>query len=218
MGALMRYRAATVAHGQRYLAPVLLFGIALCVLTINDQGPLTGSYGVAAGSLLLTTCWLTTTILNLEDPARRAVSAVAAGGSGRVLSAELLLALSSGVVLAAVGLVFPIVAGHHVWSGVDVVAGAVAELTAVLTGTAVGVTTSRLVLPRPGFSLLTALIVVIVLLVAPDLPPVHSTLATLSGSDDARDQLVPLGRDLLIAAVVFAFRVAGTRAVAIRRD
>jgi hypothetical protein len=85
--ALIRYYLAATVHGQRYLAP-LLFDIAvLCVFTINDSGPLVGSYVVSAASLLLTACWLTVTIVNLEDPVRRAITLVAAGGAVRVLAA-----------------------------------------------------------------------------------------------------------------------------------
>jgi hypothetical protein len=218
MSALIRYQLAAVLHGQRYLAPLLLFVIALSVLTINDQGPLTGSYAVSAGSLLIAMCWLTVTIVNHEDPVRRAVTAVTAGGFRAVLRAEILLALLAGAVLTGAGLVFPIVAGQHVWTGDDLAAGLLALLTSVLTGTAAGLACSRLVVPRPGYSLLLALVVVIALPVTPGLPPVNPMLRILSGAHPPRDQLAPLAGCLVVAAVLLVVAAAGARLVAERRD
>ena len=218
MIALIRYQLAALLHGQRYLAPVLLFLVALSVLTINDQGPLTGSYVVSAGSLLIAMCWLTVTIVNHEDPVRRAITGVTAGGSGRVLLAEILLSLLAGALLTGVGLVFPIVAGQHVWTGEDVAAGLLALLTSVLAGTAVGLACSRLVVPRPGYSLLLALVVVIALPITPGLPPVNPMLRILSGAHPPRDQLAPLAGCLAIAAVLLVAAAAGARLVAERRD
>jgi hypothetical protein len=218
MIALVRYQLAALLHGQRYLAPLLLFLIALSVLTINDQGPLTGSYAVSAGSLLIAMCWLTVTIVNHEDPVRRAITGVTAGGSGRVLLAEILLSLLAGALLTGVGLVFPIVAGQHVWTGADLAAGLLALLTSVGAGTAVGLLCSRLVVPRPGYSLLLALVVVIALPITPGLPPVNPMLRILSGSRPPQDQLAALGGCLAIAAALLVVCAGCTRLIAVRRD
>ncbi len=218
MGALIRYQLAAVLHGQRYLAPLLLFGTVLSVFTVNDQGPLTGSYVVSAGSLLIATCWLTVTIVNHEDPVRRAISGVTAGGPARVLLAEAVLALLLGAVLCVVGLGFPILAGRHVWTGADVVAGLLAQLTAVLAGTAVGLLCSRPVVPRPGYSLVLALVVVIALPVTPGLPPVNTALRILAGGRPAGEQLLPLAGCLALAAALLTICAAGTRYAAVHRD
>jgi hypothetical protein len=218
MIALIRYQLAALLHGQRYLAPVLLFLIALSVLTINDQGPLTGSYAVSAGSLLITMCWLTVTIVNHEDPVRRAITEVTAGGPGRVLLAEILLSLLAGVLLTGVGLLFPIVSGHHVYTGADLAAGLLASLTSVGAGTAVGLVCSRLVVPRPGYSLLLALVVVVALPVTPGLPPINPMLRTLSGGSPPQDQLAALAGCLAIATALLVVCAGCTRLTAARRD
>ena len=116
MGALIRYNLAGVLHGQRYLGPLLFFIIVLSVFTLNDPGALTATYVVSVGSLLITMCWLTVTIVNREDPVRRAIQSVVSRGSGRVLLADLLLALLFGAALTGVGLVLPIFTGTHVWT------------------------------------------------------------------------------------------------------
>jgi hypothetical protein len=218
MVALIRYNLAAVVHGQRYLAPLLIFAITLSVFTINDQGPLTGSYVAAAGALLLTMCWLTVTIINHEDPVRRSILIVLAGSSTRVLFAEVLLALLAGLALTLVGLIFPILSGQHLWAGTDLAAGAAALLTAAFTGTAVGVLCCRLMVPRPGYSLLLALVVVIALPLAHGLPPVNPMLRTLASSSPPVDQVAPLAGDLLISLVLLALCVAAARFTAARRD
>jgi hypothetical protein len=217
MVALIRYQLAALLHGQRYLAPLLLFLIALSVLTVNDQGPLTGSYAVSAGSLLIAMCWLTVTIVNHEDPVRRAVTGVTAGGPGRALLGEILLSLLVGALLAGVGLLFPIVSGRHVWTGADLVAGLLALLTSVAAGTAVGLLCSRPVVPRPGYSLLLALVVVGALPVTPGLPPINPMLRSLSGGRPPQEQLPALGGCLAIAAALLIACAVAARLAAARR-
>jgi hypothetical protein len=180
--ALIRYYLAATVHGQRYLAPLLFDLAVLSVFTINDAGPLIGSYVVSAASLLLTSCWLTVTIVNLEDPVRRAITLVAAGGAMRVLAAEAGLAVLAGVVLIGVGTIFPIVSGSHSVTPGDVVVGILAQVTTAAVGIAVGLLSSRLVVPRPGYSLILALVVIVAVPLTPGLPPVHSMLRLMSSA------------------------------------
>ena len=72
--------------------------------------------------------------------------------------------------------------------------------------------------PRPGYSLLLALMVVIVLPLAHGLPPVNPMLRTLASGTAPSAQLVPLTGDLLISLVVLALCVAVTHFAATRRD
>jgi hypothetical protein len=218
MGALIRYNLAAVVHGQRYVAPLLLFLIVLSVFTINDPGALTGSYTVSAGCLLVALCWLTVIIVNHEDPVRRSIQSVVAGGSGRVLLAEILLALLFGVALTVVGLIFPILSGKHTWGPADLAAGLLAQLTCVFTGVAVGILCSRLVVPRPGYSLLLALVVVLAFPVTPHLPPINPMLRLLSTDRPAGEMLGRLGGYLAIAVVLAAACIAATRYISVRRD
>jgi hypothetical protein len=215
--ALIRYYLAATVHGQRYLGPLLLDLAALAVFTINDTGSLTGSYVVSAASLLLTACWLTVTIVNLEDPVRRLITLVAAGGAARVLAAEAGLAVLAGVVLIGVGTIFPIVSGSHVVTGPAVLAGVLAQVTTTAVGVAVGLLCSRLVVPRPGYSLLLALIVIVAVPLTPDLPPVHPMLRLMSSSDGQ----VPLGTMVAYAGTAVVVLLAAfvvTDRVAVRRD
>jgi hypothetical protein len=163
-------------------------------------------------------CWLTVTLLHHEDPVRRAVTAVAAGGSGRVLLADVSLALLLGVALTAVGTVFPILSGRHEWTAVEVVVGVAAQGTAVLTGVGVGLVCSRAVVPRPGYSLVLALTSVIALLTVRGLPPVNPVLRQMAGTRPPVEHLVPVAVGLLAAGVLLTACVALTWSAQIRRD
>jgi hypothetical protein len=72
--------------------------------------------------------------------------------------------------------------------------------------------------PRPGYSLLLALVVVIALPITPGLPPVNPMLRILSGSRPPQDQLAALGGCLAIAAALLVVCAGCTRLIAVRRD
>lgn len=218
MTALVRYYLALTVHAQRYLAPLLLHATVLTVFTVNDTGPLVGSYVVVAGSLLLVACWLTVTIVNLEDPARRAVTLVTAGGAGRVLAAEVVLVLLAGAALIVVGTVFPVLSGRHEVTVAALAVGVAAQATTAGTGVAVGLICSRLVVPRPGWSLVLALVVVVAIPLAPGLPPVNPMLRLMSGARAPAGQLAPIAVDLAVAIVLLAASAAATHRIALRRD
>jgi hypothetical protein len=215
--ALIRYYLAATVHGQRYLGPLLFDVAVLSVFTINDTGPLIGSYVVSAASLLLTSCWLTVTIVNLEDPVRRAITLVATGGAVRVLAAEAGLAVLAGLALIGVGTIFPIVSGSHTVTLDDVTVGILAQVTTTAVGIAVGLLCSRLVVPRPGYSLILALVVIVAVPLTPGLPPVHPMLRLMS-SAAGPVPAGPLVVDALIAAFVLLAAFAVTHRIAVRRD
>ncbi|WP_305787655.1 hypothetical protein [Symbioplanes lichenis] len=218
MIALVRFQLAAMLHGQRYLAPVLLHLSVLSIFTVNDIGPLTGSYVVVAGSLLVAACWLTITVLNQEDPTRRAVSIVTAGGPGRLLTAETTLALLAGFALLLVGTVFPIVAGDHLVTPAAVFAGVLAQATSLCTGVAVGLLCSRLLVPRPGWSLLLALLVIGAIPLTPGLSPINPMLKLLSTARPPAALLPALVTHLAVAAALLAAATLTTDRLSRRRS
>ncbi len=218
MTALIRYHLALTVHAQRYLGPLLLHLCALTIFTVNDFGPLTGSYVVAAGSLLLASCWLTVSILNQEGPARRAVTTVTAGGPARVLAAETTLALMAGLALTVIGTIFPIVSGTHEVTPAALTVGVLAQTTTLATGVAVGLICSRLVIPRPGYSLLLALLVVMALPLTPGLPPVNPLLRVMSSDRTPTAQLPAAAGALLLALALLTTSALLTHRIATRRS
>ncbi|WP_406208166.1 hypothetical protein OH807_36295 [Kitasatospora sp. NBC_01560] len=218
MTALVRYLSTTLLLSQRYLAPVLLFIGLLVVLTSNDNGPLTGSYGAASGAALVCSTWLTGALVGLEDQAHHSVVVVNAGDSRRVLLGTVCTAVLWCLLLTALGLGIPFLTGSHRPTGADLLLGTEAQLTCALTGIAVGLVCSRLVFRRQGHALLLALVLLTALLAAKGLPPVNPLLSDLVAATRPADLLVPTGGLLAVAAGLLAAAAALTRAIADRRS
>jgi hypothetical protein len=218
MIALIRYSVAGFARSQRYLPPVLLFVTAVVVLTTNDLGPLVSSYAACALAQFVCLVWLTIALVNAEDPIQRSMTAVAAGGSWRVLAASVWSALLACLALTVVGLLYPLWGGPHSPTGTAILVGTGAQLTGGVAGIAVGLVCSRLVVPRPGYALVAALCLIGVVVLVPPVPPVRPVMRLL-GSARAPDTMVgPLAAQLAIAVAMLVLAVVGTQAVARRRE
>ncbi|MCP2163682.1 hypothetical protein [Goodfellowiella coeruleoviolacea] len=218
MIALVRYALATLLHSQRYLPPTLLFVAGLAVFAGSDNGPLAPVYAICAGALFVCATWVTVALVNVEDPVLRAITVVNAGRSGRVLAATVLAALACCLVLAVVGLGYPLVTGRHPVTPVALLLGAEAQLTAACTGVAVGLVCSRLVIGRPGYSLVAALALVLFLLLARGVPPVNPLVRLLTEERAAEDVVGPVTGYAAAAVVLLLASTALTRFVAARRD
>ncbi|GAA1194248.1 hypothetical protein F4556_001604 [Kitasatospora gansuensis] len=218
MTALCRFTLARLLHSQRYLPPVLLFLALVTVLTSSDSGPLTAVYGVCAGSMFLTSCWLTVSLVNLDEPQGRAIAVVSSGSARRLFAADALVALGICLLLTLFGLAYPLVAGHHTVQGVQLLVGAAAQLTAAATGIALGLVCSRPVVGRPGYSLLAALGSALVLPLVPRLPPLNPLLTLLAGRRPAAELVWPVGGLAVLAAGLAVAAVLVTDFVAARRE
>ncbi len=170
MIALVRYVAADALRSQRWMAPLLcLLGIDAIILA--GSGSVLPTYAVSAVSLLFVTTWLTVVIVNVEDPLQEAVTAVAAGGHGRVRIAKLVVAYLGGSALALVALVAaPLVTVDGASIG-NVAAGVGAHLVTILAGVAVGALCSRPVVTRTAWAVLAGFAVCLVDVVVPGFPP-----------------------------------------------
>ncbi|GIJ51772.1 hypothetical protein Val02_86580 [Virgisporangium aliadipatigenens] len=214
MTALVRYTLSMTVHGQAYLPPLILWASAVVVLTMNDLGPLTGSYAACAMTLFVCLTWLTAVQVNTESQTQRAMTAVAAGGLPRVFVAHVLAALVFSAALTAVGLVFPIVAGTHTVTAADVAIGATAQGICAVTGIAAGLLCSRPVVPRTGYAVVLALLLDGFLLIANAVPPVGPVVRGLNAG-------IPPGRlagHAAVAVALLVLAVATASAVASRRD
>ncbi|HEX3788015.1 MAG TPA: hypothetical protein VHW44_09145 [Pseudonocardiaceae bacterium] len=217
MIALVRYALAVMLHSQRYLAPVLLFLAVLAVFTSNDPGPVLPVYALAAAALFSCAAWLTMTLLNIEEPVQRAITAVSAGGSLRALLSWVCVAVLDCLVLSALALLFPWVDGHSV-SGVELLVGVEALVTCALSGVAIGLVCSRLVIRRPGYALLTALGLVLLLVLVRGLPPVNPMFRLLAGTGRPAGLVTSAGALTGVAVLLLVLGVTVTQLVATRRD
>ncbi|MGH3759262.1 hypothetical protein [Actinophytocola sp.] len=220
MIALVRYTVAVMLHSQRYLPPALLF--VICIGTFaHDVGvePVLPVFAPMTAVAFVCAAWLAVALVAAEEPVQRSITAVNAGRSWPQLVAVALVVLATSAVLIVLLLALPVILGNRGVGALDLVVGAVALVTGACFGVAVGLPTSRLVIRRPAYALLAMLVLLMVFLLVRGLPPVNTLVMLLSeeGTEPAK-MLLPELAYLAIAVAVLAGSVAGTHAIASRRD
>jgi hypothetical protein len=219
MIALVRYDLSMLVRSQSYIAPIVLYGSAIVVLTTNDQGPLTQTYSACVLTLFVSMLWLTAAVLNTEERAQRAMTVVAAGGERRVLGANLLACLLICVLLTVIGLIYPVYAGKHtIITGTDLAVGMVSQLAGGITGIAAGLLCSRIVVRRAGYAVFLALGLMGALLLIRQVPPVATTMVVLGSDRTAAEKLPPVVGYLVIGVVLLAATTYATYLAAKRQE
>ena len=153
MIALFRYQLVCLIRGQRYLPPLLLFGVVVAVGSRGDGGPLLPLYGLWTAAMLICTVWLTMVVLADEDPAQERITAVSARRGWHPLVADTAVTLTFCLLMTIYGLGFPLVVGVRPASAVDFLVGAASQLAAACFGVTVGTFCSRKVIPATGLRL-----------------------------------------------------------------
>jgi hypothetical protein len=150
---VVRYYAVLYGGSQRWLAPALLYGIAL---SIDSAGGDTAAdaYAYSAAFLLPVTAWLTRSMLTTE-PAESAAMVATVVGPARARLGALAAATGYGVVCAALGALVAIMVGSH-GGGATTAAGVATELVCVLLGTAAGALSAPPLVRPTGWGVLLA--------------------------------------------------------------
>lgn len=219
MNALIRYQLELLLRSQRWLPPVLSYGLLLVLGLSGGDEPL-GGLAYTAGLLLPVTVWLVRCTVTAEPAAARACR-VAAAGAERVHRAALLAALlAAGVLgLAATAAVLVMAGGSPAAAGVPAAAGAGATAVSLLLGLAVGALCNRPVLVSGPYGILASLAGVVLVLLLPG-APARAVVRGLvragryGGLDVPAVLLLPLAVSgvVAVAAVVAAGAVAARRA------
>lgn len=186
---LIRYLAADVLRGQRWMAPLLTF-LVLCTLLDAGGGPVLGDYGSTAAALLPVTLWLTMVVNQSEDPIQSSITVVTAGGGTRVRLAKLAVAFLGAAAMGVFAVLWPLLSRHSV-ARTDIGAGALAHLSTALVGVGVGALLSRPVLRRTAWAVLIATAVTLGEILIPHCPPGRQILGRL-GADHPHDVAVSL--------------------------
>jgi len=218
VSALYRYLLTSVLLSQRYLPPTLIFLAAMAVGTTSDNGPLQSSYSFCVLAMLVCTTWLTVSIVNHEDPTQRKITLVMIGSSLRVLTMTVAVVITWCVPLLLIGLVYPIVTGKHVVTAGDLAVGAAAQLGAAMTGIAIGLLCSRLVIPRIGVAMLTAAAAILAVLLLRWISPIRPIMTVLSDEKTAGANAVPLTLLAVLSAILLAAAVLATKLLADRKE
>lgn len=161
MIALVRYLAADVLRGQRFLAPLLVFLGSLGMLFAYDPGPQLAAFSGSAALIYPIGAWLTVVVATSEDVVRREITVVSAGGWPRVLAAVAVTAVVFGLAFAVVATVWPVVASPRPYSFLQVLAGLGVHSVAALLGVGVGLMFSRPVFDSIGRTVLVVFGVVV---------------------------------------------------------
>jgi hypothetical protein len=190
----------------------------MAVFTSNDNGSLLPVYAFCSAAVFVCGTWLTIATVNAEDPTQRSITVVNAGAQGRVLVASAYVAFTGCLLISLLGLLYPLVTGHHPKSVAVLGVGLLAELTGAWTGMAVGLLCSRLVIRRAGWSLVTGLLATFVLLLVPGMPPMNRVFHLMVDENHAAAVLPGVLAFAVLALVLVAASAAVTRFVAARRD
>ncbi len=151
--AVVRYYAVLFAGSQRWLAPALLYGIALAIDSAGGDTA-ADAYAYSAAFLVPVTAWLTRSMLTTE-PAESAAMVATVVGPVRARLCALAAATCYGLVCAVLGGLIAITSGSP-GGGATTAAGLATELLCVLLGTAAGAPAAPPLVRPTGWGVLLA--------------------------------------------------------------
>ncbi|MCX4820010.1 ABC transporter [Streptomyces sp. NBC_01142] len=212
MTALFGYQTALLLRSQRWLPPVLLYGIFL-VVGIQSGQPVLDSLGYAAAALLPVTAWLVRVCANQEPLAARSITA-AATSPPRVHLASLLAAVACAGAVGAAGTMFVALISRAKSADGQVeipllpaiAAGLIAAAVCLLTGAAVGALCTRPLLHGRGWSMSVTALCALLALVTSGSPAKYAVTGLVTGSRTGSVQpaVLPLVAAVLIAGAATA--------------
>ncbi|TWP46747.1 hypothetical protein FKR81_34750 [Lentzea tibetensis] len=208
MTALVRYLAADVLRGQRFLAPLLVYCGVLGMLFFDDPGPALQAYAGSCALIYPITAWLAVVIATSEDQARREITVVTAGGWRPVLGAVAVLSALFTVVLAVMATLLPVLTNTRPYQVSWVLAGFAAHVVCGFLGTGVGLLFARPVLRSIGHTVLAVFGVVVLTYPLGPRSPLGWVL-DMFGADRVSTALVWSGLAsvvLVVAAVLLGLR------------
>ena len=234
MTALLRYQAAILLRSNRWLFPLIAYGVLVLTGAVGGKpaGPpwlsLADGLDWSAAMLIPVVAFLTRSMLTAEPDASRACVA-AATGPVRAQLAALVVALGGGVVLAVAGICFevlgnPAVDGRpggifgNVTAAVThpetLLAGLAMTAVCLLVGSAVGALCNPPLLRQPAAAVLATLAAAIFAL-ASDVSPAGAALRHASSGQSPH---WPGAADALAAACLLIVTWSASVLAATRRD
>ena len=151
--AVVRYYATLFGGSQRWLAPALLYGIALAIDSAGGDSA-ADAFAYSAAFLLPVGAWLTRSLLTTEPAESAAILATLVGPARARLAA---LSAATGYALACglIGALVAAAAGSHSTTSTTL-AGLSTELVCVLLGTAAGALSAPPLIGPTGWGVLLA--------------------------------------------------------------
>lgn len=197
---MTRYQLALFGHSQRWLPPALAYLLVLGILYSDAGGPPLPEYAVSAGVLTVVASWLTVALVDAEDPVQRLILLAHARRVSMLFRGVVSTVLLCSTGLTVLSLLWSSVI--HRGNPLDVLAiGLAAHFACAFLGIAIGLPCSRLLVPRIGYTVLTAPVLLILVLLVRWIPLGNPMLRAMS-SDSPATGAVPAG--LVTSAVVLA--------------
>lgn len=203
MSALVRYVWTDALRSQRWVAPILSFGVVEAIVCAQ-AGSVLPTYAAMAAVLLFIATWLSIVTVNNEDPIQQSVTVVCAGSLSKVRLAKVTVALLVATMLGIVGTIGPPLASSDGTTVVHAFAGLAAQLLAALTGVALGALCSRPLISRRAWSVLIGFGVCLATVIIPYGPPTRQLLLVFNqtGSYPLGIPLLLIGIETVVLAVV----------------
>lgn len=213
MTALVRYLFADVLRTQRYLPPLLVYAAVLAMFNAGDAGPPPSSYAGSCAFLYPVAAWLTVVVATAEDPVRRSVTVVTAGGWGRAQAAVTALSCLVVTVVAAFAALLPVLTQSRPYPPGTVAVGFASLLVCGIVGVGVGVLCARPVITQHGWSVLAVAALVVLTYLFGQTPPVGNVLGALGHERDLVPHLLVSGgcAVVLVVGATWLSRVFGPR-------
>jgi hypothetical protein len=214
MIAVTRYNLALLGHSQRYIPATVAFLFVLALQSGDSRSPLLPEFSVSGGALLVVSCWLTVALLDVEDPVQRLITLSHTRRLWPILAGAVLTVFVCALVMTAVSEAW---AGyiHRAAGPGELGLGALAHFACAFTGIAIGLPCSRLVIGRLGWSVLTALVVLIAVVLAPWIPLVHPMLRAMAAGETTTG---PVIFGLVASVLVLAVSAVAVGTVVRRRS
>ena len=162
------------------------------ILYADPNSPPLPLFGVSAGGLLVVSCWLTIALLDIEDPVQRLITLSHARQWRRMVTGAIVTVLACSLVLTVITEAWSALKAFKVQPSALGI-GLLAHLACALLGIAIALPCSRLLVHRIGWTVLAAVVTLIVVLLA-KIPLVHPLLHALTDEE-------PVGGPLVLAVV-----------------
>lgn len=166
----MRLLTAEVLSAQRYVGPLLIVLMVLIVSLAGGSPSPLSSYAAGAVALLMASAWLTMTTAVAGGVGARAVLITAAGGALTFVTAIVLSVVALCLPVLLVELALPAFTAISAVTPATVARGAVAHSACILTGTAIGLLCSPLLVQKRGYGFLGAILFLLATVLAPVSP------------------------------------------------
>lgn len=208
MISLVRYLAADVLRGQRYLAPLLVFLGVMGMLFSTDAGQPLEAYSGSSALLYPIAAWMAVVVATSEDVVRREITVATAGGWSRVLTAAALVSVLFALAMGLLAAVWPVVTNPHPYTVGEFFVGLGAHTGSALLGVGVGLMFARPVFDSIGRTVLAVFSVVVLTYPIGRATPLGWVLDALGHN---RVSLSLLWAGVVGAALVSAAVVVGVR-------